>query len=178
MLMMNSAVFLIKKSTLSPDRKTVKFALPGTVRYICLTLGPENMHIIKKLIVLSSLVVVFVSCGPVEYMSKVGITANREFSAAKEAQGEKYSPYEYWSAYYYLHRARHKAGYADYQDANRYGTRCTEMSKRAQLQGITKKKVEVDSGDKNDPETKKSEDKKIENTEKKPVIIIKKDGGN
>jgi len=144
------------------------------------------MQKIIKLIILTTLLYMIPACGPIAYMSKVGITANREFSGAKEAQAEKYSPYEYWSAYYYLHRARHKAGYADYQDANRYGQKCIDNSEKAQRRSIHNKSVEVDSGDDSSTKGKsgdsvktekeiKVEEKKPEKTEK--LIIIKKEGG-
>ncbi|MBN2723932.1 MAG: DUF4398 domain-containing protein [Deltaproteobacteria bacterium] len=109
-------------------------------------------------------------CGPIEYMSQVGLKANREFSGAKEAKAEKYSPYEYWSAFYYLGRARHKAGYGDYQDAVRYGEKSQKMSDTAQKISVNRMKVDVDLG-KSDTEKK---DPSVEQDKKPQVLIIKK----
>ncbi len=80
-----------------------------------------------------------VSCGPVEYMGQVGVKASKAHSALKTAQGETYSPYEYWSAKYYLERARHKAGYGDYQDSVRYGKKSQKMSARGKRIALTKR---------------------------------------
>ncbi len=65
-------------------------------------------------------------------MGQVGIRTNREFVAAQEIQAEKHAPFEYWSAYHYMHRARRKAGFGDYQDAIRYGQKSEKMSLEAQ----------------------------------------------
>mgnify|MGYP000011748102 CR=1 FL=1 len=76
---------------------------------------------------LFSFVLLASACGPVEYMGQVGIRGSKEFAAASEIKADKHAPYEYWSAYCYLRRAREKAGYADYGDAVRYGRKAERI---------------------------------------------------
>ena len=105
---------------------------------------------------------VSISCGPVEYMGQVGMKASKSLSGAKAANSKHYSPYEYWSAKYYLERARYKAGYADYQDSVRYGEKSEKMSKRAKEISLLKKEREIDVG----KGTKSSNSKELGETTK------------
>jgi hypothetical protein len=70
-------------------------------------------------------------CGPIEYMNQVGSKAANAVAAAKEAQAERYAPYEFTAAEEYLHKAREEAGYAEYQDAIEYGRKSEELAIKA-----------------------------------------------
>src|SRR5215470_978739 len=70
-------------------------------------------------------------CGPVEYISQVGNRAASAVSAAKQAEADRYAPYEYTAAEEYLHKAREEAGYSQYQDSIEYGHKAEEMAQRA-----------------------------------------------
>lgn len=77
-------------------------------------------------------------CGPVEYINQVGSKAASAVSSAKQAQAERYAPYEYTAAEEYLHKAREEAGYAEYQDAIEYGRRSEELANRARAVAVNK----------------------------------------
>ncbi len=71
------------------------------------------------------------SCGPIDYLSTVSLSARRAIAEAKTAGAEKLAPYEYWSAVEYLRMAQEMAAYADYQVANRYGEKAEKMGSDA-----------------------------------------------
>lgn len=107
-----------------------------------------------------------VACGPVEYMGQVGIRGSKELAAATEIKADKHAPYEYWSAYCYLKRAREKAGYGDYGDANRYGRKSEMMSRNAQKMirsgQLAENPNETDTNEQSVPK-------------KKPVVVLDSD---
>jgi hypothetical protein len=70
-------------------------------------------------------------CGPIEYFNQVGAKAASAVAAAKEAEADRYAPYEYTAAEAYLHKAREEAGYAQYQDSIEFGRRAEELAHRA-----------------------------------------------
>jgi hypothetical protein len=70
-------------------------------------------------------------CGPVEYINQVSFKAASALAAAKEAQADRYAPYEYTAAEAYLHKAREEAAYAQYQDSIEYGRKAEEQAHRA-----------------------------------------------
>jgi hypothetical protein len=88
--------------------------------------------------------IILLACGPIEYMSQVGIKSRRAFTSARKVNSKKYSPYEYWSAYYYLNRARYVAQWADYQNAVNYGKTSELMSKKAETRSLDKKKIDLE----------------------------------
>lgn len=109
-----------------------------------------------------------VACGPVEYMGQVGIRGSKELAAASEIKADKHAPYEYWSAYCYLKRAREKAGYGDYGDANRYGRKSELMSRNAQKMirsGQLAENPNENENDTSEPSVPK----------KKPVVVLDSD---
>ena len=70
-------------------------------------------------------------CGPVEYINQVSFKAASALAAAKEAQADRYAPYEYTKAESYLHKAREEAAYAQYQDSIEYGRKAEEQAHKA-----------------------------------------------
>jgi hypothetical protein len=70
-------------------------------------------------------------CGPVEYINQVSFKAASALAAAKEAQADRYAPYEYTAAEAYLHKAREEAAYAQYQDSIEYGRKAEEQAHKA-----------------------------------------------
>ena len=70
-------------------------------------------------------------CGPIEYLNQVSSKAATAVVAAKQAQADRYAPYEYTAAEEYLHKAREEAAYAEYQDAIEYGHKAEDLAKRA-----------------------------------------------
>jgi hypothetical protein len=71
---------------------------------------------------------VLLACGPIDYLNTVTRKATRAVAEARAAGGEQRAPYEYWSAVEYLHMAKEKAAYADYQIAIRYGEKAESMA--------------------------------------------------
>ncbi len=70
-------------------------------------------------------------CGPIEYLNQVASRAASAVAAAKQAEADRYAPYEYTEAEEYLHKAREEAGYAQYQDSIEFGHKAEEMAHRA-----------------------------------------------
>lgn len=51
--------------------------------------------------------------------------------AARTAQAEKLSPYEWTSANLYLHKSKEEVGYADFEQAVDYAKKAVEFATRA-----------------------------------------------
>ncbi len=79
-----------------------------------------------------------VGCGPMTYMSQVGVRANKAYAGAREVDAQHQAPYEYYAGYYYLMRARYKGGYADYGYARKYGRKSESMFRKAKRISIEK----------------------------------------
>jgi len=77
-------------------------------------------------------------CGPVEYINQVSFKAASALAAAKEAQADRYAPYEYTAAEAYLHKAREEAAYAQYQDSIEYGRRAEEQAHKARAIALSR----------------------------------------
>jgi hypothetical protein len=77
------------------------------------------------------LIVLGVSCGPIEYIKTVPYGANDKVEHARELGAEKYSPYWWTRAKTYLQMAREVAAHADYQGANRFGRLAAEAADKA-----------------------------------------------
>jgi len=77
-------------------------------------------------------------CGPIEYLNQVSSKAATAVVAAKQAQADRYAPYEYTAAQEYLHKAREEAGYAEYQDAIEYGHRAEDLATRARAIALSR----------------------------------------
>jgi len=69
-------------------------------------------------------------CGPVQSTSAL-IDADVELEGARAAGAASAAPYEFASAEAYLHKAREKSGYAQYQAAIDYAARARELAKDA-----------------------------------------------
>ncbi|MDA3864725.1 MAG: DUF4398 domain-containing protein [Deltaproteobacteria bacterium] len=131
-----------------------------------------------KLSILFLAVAGLYSCGPVEYMSQTGVKANKAFVSAKESGAKKKAPYEYYSAHYYLHRSRFKAGYGDYQEAVKYGSKAEQFSKKSEELAVERLEKNLESGadSNNNTSTDKQEKKKVLKVEaEEEEIKIKKE---
>src|SRR5215831_1224448 len=89
-------------------------------------------------IVLGLLVGQLGGCGPVEYINQVSFKAASALAAAKEAQADRYAPYEYTAAETYLHKAREEAAYAQYQDSIEYGRKAEEQAHKARAIALSR----------------------------------------
>lgn len=69
-------------------------------------------------------------CGPVQSTSAL-IDADVELEGARAAGAATAAPYEFTSAEAYLHKAREKSGYAQYQAAIDYANRSRELAQEA-----------------------------------------------
>ncbi len=66
-----------------------------------------------------------------EYLNQVSSKASGAVAAAKQANADRFAPYEYTAAVQYLNKAREEGGYAEYQIAIDYGRRAEELAIRA-----------------------------------------------
>lgn len=71
------------------------------------------------------------ACGPIAYLNEVTRRADDAVAAARRAEAEKYAPYWWTRATQYLHKARERAAYADFQGANRFGRLATAAAEQA-----------------------------------------------
>lgn len=83
-------------------------------------------------------------CGPVQYITTVTSQASSEVAAAKSANAEKYAPFEYTAAVEYLHKAREEEGYADHENAIKYGRLAKEHAEKAKKLAIEKAGTDED----------------------------------
>ena len=74
---------------------------------------------------------VLAGCGPVQYIATVTMKASSDVAAAREANAERYAPYEYTAATEFLHTAREEEGYADHAKAVRFGRLASEHAVKA-----------------------------------------------
>jgi hypothetical protein len=72
------------------------------------------------------------ACGPIAYVNDVTRKASSSVDAARSAEADKYAPYYWTRATEYLHKARERAAYADFQGANRFGRLATEAAELAE----------------------------------------------
>lgn len=75
-------------------------------------------------------------CGPIEYLSQVADRAASAVAAARQAQADRYAPYELTAAEAYLHKAREEGAYAQYQDAIEFGRKSEQMANRARAMAV------------------------------------------
>ena len=80
------------------------------------------------------------ACGPIAYVNDVTRKASSSVDQARAAEADKYAPYYWTRAKEYLHKARERAAYADYQGANRFGRLATEAAQLAEQTAIEAKK--------------------------------------
>jgi uncharacterized protein DUF4398 len=93
--------------------------------------SPVNYRLsIKVAAALIGLLMLLGACGPVESTSLI-VTADTNLHNAMTADAEKKSPYEYYSAEQYLHKAREKWGTSDFEYSIDYATEARDMAKAA-----------------------------------------------
>jgi kynurenine formamidase len=64
-------------------------------------------------------------------VGEVTMRADGAVARARHAEAEKYAPYWWTRATEYLHKARERAAYADFQGANRFGRLAAEAAEQA-----------------------------------------------
>ncbi|MDP1916701.1 MAG: DUF4398 domain-containing protein [Myxococcales bacterium] len=70
------------------------------------------------------------ACGPVQSTSFL-MDAETMLEAARTAQAEKLSPYEWTAANLYLHKSKEEVGYADFEQAVDYAKKAVDFATRA-----------------------------------------------
>lgn len=70
------------------------------------------------------------ACGPVQSTSFL-MDAETMLEAARTAQAEKLSPYEWTAANLYLHKSKEEVGYADFEQAVDYAKKAVDLATRA-----------------------------------------------
>lgn len=70
-------------------------------------------------------------CGPFGYLKKVAKDASKAVADAKNAEAEKYAPYEYWGAVSYLEQAKVLMAYSEYERSFDYGVRAKQLAEEA-----------------------------------------------
>lgn len=86
------------------------------------------------------------ACGPIAYVNEVTRHADDAVAAARHAEAEKYAPYWWTRATQYLHKARERAAYADFQGATRFGRLATEAAEQAIVDAQDPSKRPIDVG--------------------------------
>ncbi len=69
-------------------------------------------------------------CGPIQSTSFL-MDAETMLEAARTAQAEKLSPYEWTAANLYLHKSKEEVGYADFEQAVDYAKKAVDFATRA-----------------------------------------------
>ena len=75
------------------------------------------------------------ACGPT-LATKSIISADVEIDAARAAGAEKTAPYEYYAAEAYLHEARMRNGYAEYEPAQDYAEKARTLAEQAKKKAV------------------------------------------
>lgn len=75
------------------------------------------------------------ACGPT-LATKSIIQADIEIDAARAAGAEKNAPYEYYAAEAYLHEARMRNGYAEYEPAQDYAEKARTLAEQAKKKAV------------------------------------------
>ena len=88
----------------------------------------KNLILIATL--LAALLVISFGCGPVESTSLI-VQSDTALQGAKTADAEKKSPYEYYAAEQYLHKAREKWGTSDFEYSIDYAKDARDLAKKA-----------------------------------------------
>jgi hypothetical protein len=96
-------------------------------------------------------------CGPIEYLNQVASKAASAVAAAKQAEADRYAPYEYTAAEEYLHKAREEGGYAEYQVAIEYGRRAEDLANRARAIAISKQAESASKSSRQSPASEHEE---------------------
>ena len=88
-----------------------------------------------RLVLASLALAALAACGPVQSTAAL-IDADVELEAARAAGAALASPYEFYGAEAYLHKAREVAGHAQYEAANRLATKAEVLAKEARKNAI------------------------------------------
>lgn len=96
-------------------------------------------RLIKRMLAVVGILAVLYGCGPVESTSLI-VQADTNLHNAKTADAEKNSPYEYYSAEQYLHKAREKWGTSDFEYAIDYAKEARDFAKKARDRSMKKDK--------------------------------------
>ncbi len=88
----------------------------------------KNLVLIAAL--LAALLVISFGCGPVESTYLI-VQSDTAIQGAKTADAEKKSPYEYYAAEQYLHKAREKWGTSDFEYSIDYAKDARDLAKKA-----------------------------------------------
>lgn len=79
--------------------------------------------------------VALAGCGPIQSTSAL-IDADVELEGARAAGAATNATYEFTSAEAYLHKAREKAGYAQYEASASYAARARELAQAARKKAL------------------------------------------
>lgn len=71
-------------------------------------------------------------CGPVQSTQRIS-EAEVDFERARVVEAHQKAPYEYYSAKYYLHKAKEEWGYSDFEAAYDYARQAKEAARAAIL---------------------------------------------
>ena len=85
-----------------------------------------------RALTVGALFVVASGCGPVRAGSLL-IDAAAELSAATTAAADEKSPYEYWAADSYLHKAREDHSYANFESAEDFARKSRDCARLARV---------------------------------------------
>ncbi len=78
-------------------------------------------------------------CGPIQSTALV-IEAEVNLESARAAGAERYSPYEYYSAFEYLKKSKEKQGQSKYERSIDYATIARDYAKKAERKSVDKQK--------------------------------------
>lgn len=73
-----------------------------------------------------------VACGPVQSTSRIS-EAEVAMERARVAEGDRFAPYEYYSARFYLYKAKEEWGYSDFEASYDYATEAKRAAEAAIL---------------------------------------------
>ncbi|QDG51748.1 DUF4398 domain-containing protein [Persicimonas caeni] len=76
--------------------------------------------------------VLLVGCGPVQSTQRIS-EAEVDFERARVVEAHEKAPYEYFSAKYYLHKAKEEWGYSDFEAAYDYARKAKQAARAAIL---------------------------------------------
>lgn len=95
----------------------------------------KNLVMIAAL--LAAVLAIMWGCGPVESTSLI-VQSETALQGAKTADAEKKSPYEYYAAEQYLHKAREKWGTSDFEYSIDYAKDARDLAKKARDRSMKK----------------------------------------
>jgi hypothetical protein len=77
-------------------------------------------------------IALLVGCGPVQSTGRIS-EAEVDFERARVAKAHERAPYEYYSAKYYLHKAKEEWGYSDFEAAYDYARKAKKAARSARM---------------------------------------------